>query len=114
MISHKKIHAALLASVLCVLSMAGCNGSGGPGSATHIIVIGDWGREGTQFQLPVRDVMVADAKKNPLNFIISTGDNFYEDGVTTVTDSQWQTSFERIYSDSSLQVPWIVSLGNHD
>ncbi len=46
--------------------------------------------------------------------VITTGDNFYEDGVTTVTDSQWQTSFERIYSDTSLQIPWLVSLGNHD
>jgi tartrate-resistant acid phosphatase type 5 len=97
-------------SLLC----SGCKKSDSPESTLHIIVLGDWGREGTQFQIPVRDQMINDARKNPLNFIISTGDNFYEDGVSSVTDSQWRTSYENIYSDSSLQVPWVVSLGNHD
>lgn len=103
------------AVVLCgMMALSGCKKNDSPESTLHVIVLGDWGREGTQFQKPVRDVMVDVAKKNPLNFIISTGDNFYEDGVSSVTDSQWQTSYENIYADASLQVPWVVSLGNHD
>jgi len=31
-----------------------------------------------------------------------------------VDDPQWQTSFEKVYSAPSLQVPWRVALGNHD
>jgi len=31
-----------------------------------------------------------------------------------VDDPQWQSSFEKVYTASSLQVPWHVVLGNHD
>ena len=47
-------------------------------------------------------------------FVISVGDNFYEDGVANVSDPQWQTSFERIYTHPALSTPWHVILGNHD
>jgi acid phosphatase len=47
-------------------------------------------------------------------FVISVGDNFYEHGVKSVDDPQWQTSFEKIYTATSLQIPWHVVLGNHD
>jgi acid phosphatase len=46
--------------------------------------------------------------------IISVGDNFYDKGVQTAADSQWKSSFEGIYTASSLAVPWYVILGNHD
>jgi acid phosphatase len=42
------------------------------------------------------------------------GDNFYDDGVASVDDPAWKTSFENVYSAPSLQVPWYVALGNHD
>ena len=48
------------------------------------------------------------------HFVISTGDNFYEDGVTAPSDPLWQESFEAVYEAPSLQVPWYVVLGNHD
>jgi acid phosphatase len=47
-------------------------------------------------------------------FVISVGDNFYEDGVTSIDDPKWKTSFEDIYTAPALQVPWYVALGNHD
>jgi len=50
----------------------------------------------------------------PVNFIISTGDNFYTNGVRSVSDPLWQTCFENIYHWSSLQKDWYVVLGNHD
>ena len=47
-------------------------------------------------------------------FTISTGDNFYENGVQSATDRQWQTSFEDVYTHPALAGPWHVVLGNHD
>ena len=47
-------------------------------------------------------------------FIISTGDNFYESGVDSVENSQWKTSYENVYSGKGLQKNWCVVLGNHD
>ena len=47
-------------------------------------------------------------------FIISVGDNFYEHGVASTDDPQWQKTFEDVYVAPSLQVPWYVALGNHD
>ena len=78
------------------------------------VVIGDWGRDGDGFQTKVAREMVAAAKATPINFVVSVGDNFYEEGVRTTHDRQFTTSFEQVYADSSLQVPWYVALGNHD
>jgi acid phosphatase len=80
----------------------------------NFIVFGDWGRNGEQDQLDVAAQMSIAAKDMDAKFIISVGDNFYENGVASVDDPQWQTSFEKVYSVPSLQVPWRVILGNHD
>jgi acid phosphatase len=80
----------------------------------NFIVFGDWGRNGEQDQLDVAAQMGIAAKDMDAKFIISVGDNFYENGVASVDDPQWQTSFEKVYSAPSLQVPWRVILGNHD
>ncbi len=48
------------------------------------------------------------------SFVVALGDNFYEFGVKSVTDPLWKTSFEDVYTDPSLQVPWYAVLGNHD
>jgi acid phosphatase len=80
----------------------------------NFIVFGDWGRNGEQDQLDVAAQMGIAARDMDAKFIISVGDNFYENGVASVEDPQWQTSFEKVYSVPSLQVPWRVILGNHD
>jgi len=84
------------------------------GKGIHFFVIGDWGREGKDSQTVVAKEMTKKADAIHPSFILSTGDNFYEDGVKSITDSQWQTSFENIYTAKSLHVPWYVALGNHD
>ncbi|MBW8745644.1 MAG: metallophosphoesterase [Sphingomonas sp.] len=78
------------------------------------LVVGDWGRDGAQHQRDVADAMGRAAADAGARFIISVGDNFYEDGVQSAADAQWRTSFEAIYTAPSLQVPWFVALGNHD
>jgi acid phosphatase len=80
----------------------------------NFVVFGDWGRNGEQDQRDVATQMAVAAKDMDAKFVISVGDNFYENGVSSVDDPQWQTSFEKVYSAPSLQVPWQVVLGNHD
>lgn len=45
-------------------------------------------------------------EKLDVDFIISTGDNFYEDGLTGVDDPAFNESFTKIYTAPSLQKPW--------
>ena len=52
--------------------------------------------------------------KSDAQFIISTGDNFYDNGVRSVSDPLWEDSFEEIYKGSNLRREWYVVLGNHD
>ncbi len=54
------------------------------------------------------------ASTQPLGFVLLLGDNFYEDGVSSTDDPQWQRKFERMYDPSALNVPFYAVLGNHD
>lgn len=78
------------------------------------LVVGDWGRDGKGFQTAVATQMGKTAAKLHATFVISTGDNFYSDGVKNVSDPQFKSSFENVYTARSLMVPWYVALGNHD
>lgn len=41
-----------------------------------------------------------------IDFVISTGDNFYEDGLTGVDDPAFNESFSNIYTAPSLNKQW--------
>ncbi len=82
--------------------------------ALDFVVIGDWGRDGGWHQREVARQMGRSAAAIGSRFVVSVGDNFYEDGVAGVADPQWQNSFEQIYTDPALMTPWHVILGNHD
>ena len=79
-----------------------------------LLVVGDWGRDGTNHQREVAAQMDKAAAALGSRCVVSVGDNFYEDGVQSASDPQWHSSFEAIYSGRSLQIPWYVALGNHD
>jgi acid phosphatase len=83
-------------------------------ASLNFLAVGDWGRDGAFRQAEVAARMGEAAQALKARFVISVGDNFYEDGITGVSDPKWKTSFEDIYSAPSLQVPWHVILGNHD
>jgi hypothetical protein len=83
-------------------------------SALHFLVMGDWGRMGSPPQRQVANVMGMAAQQLNTSFIITTGDNFYPAGVTSVNDSQWIYSFEKVYDAPSLRRKWLAVLGNHD
>ena len=78
------------------------------------VLIGDWGRNGHDGQLNVAVQMGKTARTMGSQYTVSVGDNFYENGVTSVSDPQWQSSFEGIYTAPALQSPWKIILGNHD
>lgn len=81
--------------------------------ALHFLVVGDWG-QGNKRQRDVAAQMAVIAEKVGVDFIITTGDNFYPSGVTSERDPLWTSVFEKVYGAPSLQVPWYPVLGNHD
>ena len=83
-------------------------------TAVNFLVVGDWGRDGNSHQREVATQMGKAAAAADSRFVVSVGDNFYDNGVASATDPQWRSSFEDVYIAPSLQVPWYVALGNHD
>lgn len=100
-----------LAATAAVVPLARLDAADRPFS---FLVVGDWGRDGAQHQRDVAQAMGRAATDAGASFILSVGDNFYENGVQSIDDAQWRTSFETIYTAPSLQIPWFVALGNHD
>ncbi len=84
------------------------------GDSISFIVLGDWGKYGGEAQLPVAEQMDVASRKFNVQFIITTGDNFYPAGVNSMYDVHWQESFEKVYNKAGHQVPWYPTLGNHD
>lgn len=80
-----------------------------------LLTIGDWGRDGQYGQHQVARAM-AKVAHDPRLRIVSTGDNFYEVGVESVSDHQFNTSYEQVYAIHARlrNTPWYPVLGNHD
>ncbi|KNA24594.1 hypothetical protein SOVF_013790 [Spinacia oleracea] len=79
-----------------------------------LLVIGDWGRHGAFNQSLVATQMGIVGEKLEVDFMISTGDNFYDNGLTGVHDPAFKHSFTDVYTAPSLQKRWYTVLGNHD
>ncbi len=88
----------------------------GPAAADlAFIVIGDWGERGHPGQRAVARRMSVHALEQGVDFIVSTGDNFYPGGVASVADPRWQDTFESIYALPGIaELRWFAVLGNHD
>ena len=78
------------------------------------LVVGDWGRSGEYMQKDVAVQMGRAAHQLEADFIVSTGDNIYPNGVASVYDPLWKRNFEDIYTSFSLMTDWYPVLGNHD
>lgn len=79
-----------------------------------LLALGDWGRGGGVHQREVARQLARSARARNARCVLSTGDNFYENGIESVTDPQWRTSFENVYAEAALAIPWYAVLGNHD
>jgi len=80
----------------------------------HFYSLGDWGRNGQFRQKELADMMNQSAMVVEPEFIVSTGDNFYNNGVASIHDPYWKTSYEEVYSGAHLFCDWYVVPGNHD
>jgi tartrate-resistant acid phosphatase type 5 len=58
--------------------------------------------------------MARAASRSRPDFVVSTGDNFRDDGVANVDDRHFEESFESVYGSPALNLPWYAVLGNHD
>lgn len=105
---------AAIALLLCFFLSCGQLVSKQADGSLNILVVGDWGRKGLYNQSQVAYQMGRIAEDLDVDFIISTGDNFYEDGLTGVSDPAFLQSFSQMYTAKSLQKPWYAVLGNHD
>ncbi|XWS69461.1 hypothetical protein CRYUN_Cryun04dG0181000 [Craigia yunnanensis] len=85
-----------------------------PDGSLSFLVVGDWGRKGRYNQSIVAFQMGLMGQKLDIDFVISTGDNFYEDGLSGVDDPAFNQSFTSIYTAPSLKKQWYNVLGNHD
>lgn len=86
----------------------------GPPPPTHVVrfvALGDTG-EGNTAQYEVSRVIETVCMVQGCDFAVLLGDNFYDDGVQSPEDEQFQTKFEAPYAN--LQLQFNVTLGNHD
>ncbi|MCK6519436.1 metallophosphoesterase [Myxococcota bacterium] len=82
-----------------------------PEPVVRFIAMGDGGEGNTtQYQNAAAIKTLCEAKG--CEFVLYLGDNFYNDGVESVDDEQFQTKFELPYAE--LDLPFYVVLGNHD
>ncbi|KAG2562587.1 hypothetical protein PVAP13_8KG273600 [Panicum virgatum] len=84
------------------------------GGTLAVLAVGDWGRRGQFNQTLVAQQMGVVGQKMDIDFVISTGDNIYDDGIANTSDPLFKESFSNIYTAKSLQKPWYLVLGNHD
>ena len=84
-----------------------------PKNSFHFVSLGDWGSVNSDQAAVAKTIGEAVAAFNA-SLLLALGDNFYEDGVANDTDPQWQSTFESVYTNPSLQLPWYGILGNHD
>ena len=78
--------------------------------SVSFLLMGDWG-QANQNQALVAAQMADYARNASADFVVALGDNFYEDGVASDTDPQWENTFRNVYYHASLQIPWYAILG---
>ncbi|KAL3109534.1 hypothetical protein niasHT_011689 [Heterodera trifolii] len=65
-------------------------------------------------QTKVARAMAKIGRRHRTHFVVNVGDNFYFNGVQTAFDGRFEDSFEEIYDQPELLVPWYTIAGNHD
>lgn len=87
-----------------------------------LVSASDHGKEPLKQKKVLRQMQVATAmgkyaaETDPKpSFLIALGDNFYDNGVYSSTDSLWQYLWKDVYLQyESLNIPWYPVFGNHD
>eukprot|EP01083_Nonionella_stella_P158297 515060_1 len=84
-----------------------------------ILIMGDFGGTDqkpytTQEEVSSAHYMGQIASKYSADMVWATGDNIYEDGATSEYDTRFQETFEDVFTQSSLNIPFYMIAGNHD
>jgi tartrate-resistant acid phosphatase type 5 len=80
----------------------------------NFLVISDFGGQGGKIQKDVAYQLGQIARLEKSKFIITAGDNYHLNGISSANDPRWKSEYEDIYTAPSLRIPWYASLGNHD
>lgn len=95
----------------------------------RFLAIGDWGGTDdhpyySEDQWATAQGLASVAAATPVDntpaasFMVSLGDNFYGDGLSTTSEEshslRFHGTFESVYHHQELQVPWYIIGGNHD
>jgi hypothetical protein len=123
-----------LVGVIIANALVWCVGTDNESSALRFLMLGDWGKHthshshkslsniGTRkvsYQPDIAKSMASYCSEvaeglSPCSFIIALGNNFYENGVWSSTDSRrdyvWKDVYHGVYS--ILNIPWYPVLGN--
>jgi predicted MPP superfamily phosphohydrolase len=79
--------------------------------AIRLVAFGDFGT-GSAAQKQAATAILELHKKNPYDFGITLGDNFYTTGMSSPTDPRWKSQWEDLYEP--LKIKFYATLGNHD
>lgn len=85
--------------------------TGAAAQVVRFVAIGDTG-EGNENQYMVGQAIAELCAQKGCDFGMLLGDNFYDSGVSSVNDPQFQDKFELPYED--IDFPIYIALGNHD
>jgi len=85
-------------------------------SEISFIAIGDWGsRRDRQDEVSEAMGQWCSHQSNNCDFIISTGDNIYDNGVGSVSDKHFDDTWRDVYNHPGIaDLPWYLTVGNHD
>lgn len=87
----------------------------GTSGVRTFVAIGDWGRAGQFQQSETGGAVALAVSVLGVRDVVSVGDNFYTNGVVSVDDPQFDTSWRQVYAQPALAgVPWWLIAGNHD
>lgn len=95
---------------------SGSSSTGGPPvdvgkGEVRFVALGDAG-EGNEAQIAVGMTIASVCEERGCDFALYLGDNFYDTGVDSAMDAQFEQKFEVPYAP--LDFPFYVTLGNHD
>ncbi|CAD5118417.1 DgyrCDS7127 [Dimorphilus gyrociliatus] len=100
--------------ILSAYSSAATLGSKDNG-CVDFIALGDWGVDNQAVPIKVAEAMAKYASENPVDFIVTSGDNFYPDGVNSEDDFQFDYKWRDVYNQQSIKdLTWYITVGNHD
>lgn len=77
------------------------------------LAVGDTGWP-NHVQHEVATAMAGERDARGAEVVLLLGDNFYHDGVASISDPQWKTTFEDAFPRDRLPIAFLAVLGNHD